>query len=240
MRVDLLLLLASVALLVDCAALNPADCDLGDPDGLSRCIKQLLIDSRPEIAELADPLHVAEYEDDGLKLSNIVIRGIAGFSVGNLSVTFPGDQQISVYANITWPHLRGDLDGRLRKCKRILWKKRCVTLRGRPDIFVGRTRGTLRTTLNVAVAADGKITVTTNGTDVSLDLASITVIAHLRGAVGWFNRLFKDPASKYFTKEAKKWWEKNKAQKVEKKIEKALDKVVKEKVSVHLSRLLKI
>lgn len=239
MRVDLLLLLASAALLVGCTALDPADCDLGDPDGLSRCIKQLLIDSRPKIAEEADPLRLPNHRDGDLSASGIVIRGIAGFSVDSLSVTFPRDQQIAVHATIAWPHLRGDLDVEVRKCKKILWKKRCLKARASPDVTVGRTRGTLRTTLNVAVAADGKVTVTASGTRVSLDLASIRVKANLRGALGLFNRLFGDPASRITTKLANKWWGKNKA-KIETKAKDALDKAVREKVSAQLSRLLKL
>ena len=239
MRGYLLLLLASAALLAGCVAQPLDECDLGDPDGLSRCIKQLLDDSRPKIRQEADPLHLPNHNDGDLSASNIVVTGIAGYSVDRLSVSFPRDQQIGVVASIAWPHLRGDLDVRVRKCKKILWKRRCVSVRARPDVHVGRTVGTLRTTLAVDVAPDGKVSVTARGTSVSLNLASVRVKANVRGAIGFFNRLFGDPASRITTKLANKWWRNNKG-KIEAKARDALDKAVREKVSVQLSRLLKV
>ena len=237
MRSALLLLLA--ALLTLSWAQDLDHCDLSDPAGLSRCIKKLLIDSRPKIAQEADPLRLDNFRDGDVEGSNIRITGISGYSVDQLSLTFPRDQQIKVSARLSWPRIIGKLDAKIRKCKKILWKKRCITVRGRPEVTVGRTEGSLTTTLNVHVAADGKISVTATGTNVSLNLASIRIKANLRGAIGFFNRLFGDPASRITTKLANKWWRNNKT-KIEGKARDALDKAVREKVSQELSKLLRI
>ncbi|XP_043211677.1 uncharacterized protein LOC122376067 [Amphibalanus amphitrite] len=239
MRAAPLLLLGLAALLAAGDAQDTANCDLGDPAGLSDCIKQLLVEARPKVAQEADPLRLPNNRDGDVELSNIRVHGISGYSVDGLSVSFPSDQQIAVRATISWPHINGKLDAKIRKCKKVIFKKVCVSVRGRPEVRVGRTVGSLTTTLNVHVGADGRIMVTASGTRVSLNLASIRVKANLRGAIGFFNRLFGDPASKITTKLANKWWGKNKG-KIEGKARDALDKAVREKVAVHLARLLKI
>ena len=236
MRVCSLLLLW---LLADCTAQNGDTCDLGDPAGLSSCIKRLLADARPKVAEKADPLRLPDHKDGDLSASNIVIRGIADYSVEALTVTFPGSQQIAVRATIAWPRLRADLDATLKKCKRILFKRRCFRLRARPDVTVGRTAGTLTTTLAVQVAAGGQLTVRASDTKVTLSLARPRVKANLRGFVGFLNRIFFDPASRISTKLANKWWRKNKS-KIQTKASNALDKIVRDELSVHLGRLLKV
>ena len=201
MRVDLLLLLlASAALLAGCTALDPVDCELDDAASLSRCIKQLLINARPQIAQLADPLRVDKYKSGKLEMSNIVVRGISGFSVERLSVTLPRDRQIAVHATISWPHLRGNLDAKARRC----WWIACITAKAKPDVTVGSARGTLRTTLNVNVARNRRVTVTASGTRVSLDLTDIKVKPNLKGAVGLFARIFSNP-TKYVTDKVNEW-----------------------------------
>ena len=234
----LLLLLGSAAMLAGCAAQDPTNCDLGDPAGLSNCIKQLLIESRSKIAKEADPLRLPDHNKDGVQASNIRVLGISRYSVDDLDVSFPSGQKIAVSAKISWPRIKGYLNVKARKCKRIVFKL-CATVRAEPEVKVGRTEGTLTTTLNINVAPDGKITVTASGTNVSLNLASISVKANLKRFIGAINRLFGDPASRIVTKKANKWWRDNKA-KIEKKAKDALDKAVREKVAVHLSRLLRL
>ena len=239
MRATLVLLLASAALLSICSAQDLDNCNLSDPTGLSRCLKGLLISARPKIAQEADPLSLANFEDGDVKGSDIVIRGIAGYRVGQLSVSFPADRQVAVHATIAWPRIKGNLKAEVRKCKKILWKRICIRVRGRPEVTVGRTVGSLNTTLNVVVASNGQISVRARGTSVSLNLASIRIKANLRGVLGLFNRLFGDPASRITTRLANKWWRNNKS-KIENKAKRALEKVVKEKLSLQLSRLLKL
>ncbi|XP_043211646.1 uncharacterized protein LOC122376045 [Amphibalanus amphitrite] len=239
MRAAPLLLLGLAALLAAGDAQGTANCDLGDPAGLRDCVKQLLIEARPTVAKKVDPLRLPDQIEKNTKLTNIKVYGISGYSVDRLSVSFPSAEQMAVSATISWPHIKGKLDGWARRCIDIWITDLCASASAKPEITVGRTVGSLTTTLNVHVGGDGRITVTASGTRVSLNLASIRVKSNVSGVTGFFNRVFGDPASNYLTKKAKSLWSKHKST-IERKARDALDSAVKERLAVHLSRLLKL
>jgi len=232
---------ALTATLLAVAAANPAfDCDLSNPAALSGCIKRLLLESRDKVRQEADPLHLPNENKDDIETKNIVVRGIAGYEVDHLAVTFPNEQQIAVTATIAWPHIVGDLFVRIKKCKKIFWKKRCVSASAEPHVTVGRTSGTLTTTLQININEHGEISVDAKGTRVSLNLPRIHVTANIRNKVGSFlNKIIGKPADKIASKLANKWWGRNKG-KIEGKARAALDKAVNDKLSVQLGDLLKV
>nr|QTP96541.1 adult cement protein 24 [Chelonibia testudinaria] len=230
-------LLASAALLVVRSAQVPLECDLDSSSSISHCLKQLLIKYRGKVASQADPLRLSNYDRGAVHIWDIVVRGLSGYNVDHLSVTFPHKMQIAVKASISWSHIFADASLKARGCKRFIFKF-CATVRARPHLSVGRTTGTLTTKLNVVRQPNGQLAAYASGTQVSLHLASIHVKANVRGFAGLVNRILGDPASKYATRAANKLWASKRAR-IQDMAKKALDKVVRENVSPHLGRLLK-
>lgn len=230
---------AILFLLVSVAAGQSLNCDIGNPGALSYCLKNLLNAARSRIKAKADPLTLPNQNNDGVEVWNTRVYGLSNYNVEDLAITFPHQHKIAVDASIVWPVITADLTAKVRKCKRII-KKLCAQATGDVRISMGRTVGTLSTTLNFHVGPNGKLSITPVNTQVRLSLPKIHVKISLKSKVGkFFNRILGDPVSRIATKLTNKWWGKNRS-KIETKAKNAFNEAIREDVSPKLENLLKV
>ena len=232
-----------VLLLAAAATAQQPDCDLGQPEALNDCLKQLLEGLRGDVHRRSDPLVLpGSSKQKGrvtTTVSDITIHGLAAYDIRHLNVAFPeGATQLRVQATIGWPRIRGNVHARAKAEKKIWRKKIRASASGSAEVRVKNPVGSLDVTIQIDVSENGTITARPVSTAVSVTLSDIDVDITLGSRNRWVYRLIGDPISNILEVVAEHMWKRRWRRDVERKAKEALEKAIVEKLGVQLSELL--
>ena len=201
-------------------------CHLDDTASLNYCITDILERSRAQLRSSLDPLVLSDLSGhDGFDwhVEGISVHGLADFLIKLLHID-PIGERIHIRFSVTWPSVVGNGKAKLKKCKKMFFKRRCFTIRGRPRITLQNPTASLATTLYIYLKGASMVIIP-RGTLISVSLPGIDVDPRLRGFPGFLNKVFGNPARRIATSFSAKFWRKNKV-KFEQKIKEELDKLV--------------
>ncbi|XP_043189971.1 uncharacterized protein LOC122364032 [Amphibalanus amphitrite] len=232
-------------LLLAVTAAQSPNCDIGQPEALSDCVKQLLEGLRNDVHQSSDPLRLpGSTKQDGrvtTTVSDILIHGLSAYNIDHLNVEFPeGGTRLNVQATISWPRLRGNGHANAKAERRIFRKKLRASASADVEVRVSHPVGSLDVVLEIDVHPNGTIAARPLNTAVSVTLGDIDVDVHIGGLGGIVNRLIGDPVSKIATAVAEHNWKRSWRAKAERKAKEALEKAIVEKLGVQLSELLHV
>ena len=235
---------ALLLLLLAVASAQQPDCDLGNPEALNTCVKQLLEGLRNDVHQSSDPLRLeGSVKQDGrvtTTISDILIHGLSAYNIEHLNVAFPpeGEPRLHVQATISWPRLRGNVHARAKAEKRIFRKRVHASASAEVEVRVDRPVGSLGATIQLEVHEDGTVAARPATTAVSVTLGDIAVDVKLGGVGGLVDRLIGNPTSKIATAVAEHQWKRSWRPKAEQRAKEALEKAIVEKLGVQLSKVL--
>ena len=220
---------------------TPATCHLDNIGQLKQCVQSVLNDYRPQLAARFDPLRLPSISGSRGRhrywLSNIVVKGASTIQIRHVYVRPVGSSSASIRLAVHWPHLRAELKVKARLCKKILWKKRCITQRARPRISVHGATASLSTRWSAAVKGD-KFVIIPSNTKININLRTIRVNPKLGGVAGVLYKLFGRIAKRLVNKWVRKAWNKRRPD-IERKLSKELEKLINKNIGPALSKVMR-
>ena len=214
---------------------SQTNCDVSSPESLSGCLRRLLENSRPRLADSLDPLKMADRTSGGLHASNITFLGLSSYRVKSTSAELLPSGGFGLRARVAWRHLHGVMDATVTRCRFVLVEF-CYKLRAKPLVTFRRAFADMSTTLKLAFTHGG-LTFAPHFTDARLQVRNITVKANLDGELGELNEALDDPASRAITQWANEWWRQDRWR-VERRATKALDRLIRDKLASRIRELL--
>ncbi|KAF0306041.1 hypothetical protein FJT64_022422 [Amphibalanus amphitrite] len=199
-RLPLLVLLACWAGLLT----GSRGCQLEHVDQLKPCAQKVLNQYRPYLRARFDPLRLPDQSGGNRKLRywlwNIRVLGASEIQIRQLKVLPIGKNKVFIIISVYWPHLRAEMNGKGKACKKVLFKRRCATARARPRISVRDASATLTTVWSVAAKKD-RFFIVPSRTKVAIRLGKIHVNPKFKGFIGFLSRILGGLGKRIFSRE---------------------------------------
>ena len=216
-------------------------CQLDHPNQLKPCAQKVLDQYRPWLAHQFDPLRLPDYDGKSGRyqywLSNIRVLGASQIQIKQLKVLPFGHNKALIIFSVYWRHLRAELNAKARGCRKIFWKRRCASLRGRPIIKVSHATASLSTVWQAAYVKD-HIKIIPSRTKVTIRLGKIHVKLRLKGLAGLILKIFGKAVRRFVSRKVRKMWDRQRP-KIEKRLSSNLEKLINKHVGPALQKVLR-
>ena len=218
----------------------PKVCRLDHPGQLKLCVQDVLNLYRPQLVAQLDPLRLADNAGSSGKnswwLSNIRVDGASDIQIKHLYVRPIDYKTATVLVSVYWPHLRANMDVKVKLCKKILWKTRCVTVRASPKISVTDATASLTTRWSSAIE-HGRLVIIPTDTKLTIWLRKIHFEPKFKGLTGFVYKAFGGIAKRFVRHTVLKEWDRQRPR-VEKELARDIEKLVNERGGPAISKLL--
>ena len=233
-------LLLAIPLLVVASCAAGLSCDLHSIPSLTSCVTALLKSSKPKLKKLFDPLSLNDINGTGVidwSVTNVKIHGLSSFEIKVLEI-HRQPMAFTVQLAVSWPKLSGTGAGWFKVCPKVLKQEQCISFTAKPHLRITGMIASTQTHLHVSLQGE-RIRVTPKGAEIGIIMGKLDVVeVNLSSFLGFLDRALNYPSRRYVRNLIEVWWKKNN-EKLQRKAEVYLDRLIKKYLSTDLEALLK-